>query len=131
MIEHSPDLRLASPPAGPAPTWWVVCLCANWCGTCRDYRTLFDTLALEHPELRCLWVDIEDEADLVGDVDVETFPTLLIADGATVRFMGPLLPQAPVLVRLLESLRAGQGARCTEPLAQALFDRLRAVSDSR
>ena len=33
----------ACPPA--ASGWWVVCLCADWCGTCRDYRALFDALA--------------------------------------------------------------------------------------
>ena len=24
----------------------VVCLCAEWCGTCRDYRATFDALKL-------------------------------------------------------------------------------------
>jgi thioredoxin 1 len=67
-----------------------VCLCANWCGTCRDYRPLFDDLARAHPQVRFVWVDIEDDADLAGDLDVETFPTLLIADGTTARFLGPL-----------------------------------------
>ncbi len=87
----------------------LVCLCAEWCGTCRDYRPLFDEVAARHAGLRVLWVDIEDEADLVGDVEVETFPTLLIADvvdGVTplVRFFGPLTPHAQTLARLVESL---------------------------
>ncbi|MGA0569392.1 thioredoxin family protein [Variovorax sp. VNK109] len=91
----------------------LVCLCAEWCGTCREYRPLFDEVAARHAGLHVLWVDIEDEADLVGDVEVETFPTLLIADVADasatprVRFFGPLTPHAQTLARLVESLDAG------------------------
>lgn len=119
---------MSSPAALPEPTptspgaatpcgWWAVCLCAAWCGTCGIYRPLFDELARAHPDVRFEWVDIEDESDLVGDLDVETFPTLLIADGERALFLGPLLPQAPVLTRLLTSLQAaapgsaGAGAR--------------------
>ena len=113
----------ACPPA--ASGWWVVCLCADWCGTCRDYRALFDALAPAYPGVRFVWVDIEDEADVAGDLDVETFPTLLIADGQTARFLGPLLPHAGVLSRLIESLQADQGSARADPQAQAVFERVR------
>ena len=58
------------------------------------------------------WVDIEDEADLVGDLDVETFPTLVIADDTQVRFAGPVTPQRDTLQRLLRAtvLEAQPGA---------------------
>ncbi|HAU57900.1 MAG TPA: thiol reductase thioredoxin [Comamonadaceae bacterium] len=112
-------------PITAASGWWAVCLCADWCGTCRDYRALFDALALAHPGVRFVWVDIEDESELAGELDVETFPTLLIADGQTVRFLGPLLPQAAVLSRLLESLQKGQGSGRADPQAQAVFERVR------
>ncbi|MFN3375172.1 MAG: thioredoxin family protein [Burkholderiaceae bacterium] len=121
---------LSAPPlstdnAQPATHWWVVCLCAGWCGTCREYRALFDTLAAAAaPHERWLWVDIEDDEDLTGDLDVETFPTLLIGEGSNARFLGPLLPQAAVLVRLLESLRASAGRADTDPQAQALLHRI-------
>ncbi len=115
------------PPATPASGWWAVCLCANWCGTCRDYRSIFDTLAQAHPGVRFEWVDIEDESELAGDLDVETFPTLLIADGRHARFLGPLLPQAPVLARLLASLQAGQGGPAAGGDAQEVFERVRAA----
>ena len=61
--------------------------------------------AQAHPGLVFRWVDVEDEAAAVGDLDVETFPTLVIgaADGG-VRFAGPVLPQAAQIPRLLKSL---------------------------
>jgi thioredoxin 1 len=121
----------SSPPAVPQATsatgWWAVCLCAGWCGTCRDYRLLFDELALSHPGVRFEWVDIEDESEIAGDLDVETFPTLLIADGQQARFLGPLLPQAGVLARLLTSLPASAAAVVVDADAQALFERVRAA----
>jgi hypothetical protein len=64
---------------------------------------------------------------VAGDLDVETFPTLLIAEGDAVRFLGPLLPQAPVLARLLASLRTGQGGAVADAEAQAVFERVRAA----
>lgn len=123
---HASTAPSTAEPQAAVGSWWAVCLCAAWCGTCREYRPLFDALAAEHPQVRFLWVDVEDEDDLVGDLDVETFPTLLIADGTHVRFLGPLLPQAPVLARLLSSLQAGEGTKAgVGAQAQAVFDRVR------
>ena len=109
----------------PARGWWAICLCAAWCGTCRDYRAVFDGLARAHPGVRFVWVDIEDEAELVDELDVETFPTLLLADGRQARFLGPLLPQAPALAWLLARLPKEPGS--AGPEAQAVFARVRAA----
>ena len=81
------------------------------------------------PQMRFEWVDIEDESELAGDLDVETFPTLLIADAHKARFLGPLLPHAAVLSRLIGSLRdAGPAAEAqVDPEAQALFSRVRSA----
>lgn len=103
------------------PTRWIVCLCATWCRTCDAYQTVFDNVALQHPELRFIWVDIEDEAALIGDLDIETFPTLLIADRQGVGFLGPVPPHAGVLARMLTSAPI-TGAQTPE--AQALWQRI-------
>lgn len=102
---------------------WVVCLCAAWCGVCRDYRALFDDVAAIHPRARFVWVDVEDESDLAGDIDVDTFPTVLLAAGGQARFLGPLLPQAGVLRRLVENLE-DQSALPAAHEAQALLARV-------
>ncbi|MBH1957532.1 MAG: thioredoxin family protein [Burkholderiales bacterium] len=85
---------------------WVVCLCADWCGLCRDYQAVMAQMAGRYPAFRFAWLDIEDQADLVGDIDVETFPTVLMADAQGTRFFGPLTPQANTLARLLDSLQS-------------------------
>ncbi len=95
----------------------VACLCAAWCHLCDDYRPVLRTIAAEMAasgaSLCWHWIDIEDEADLVGEVDVQTFPTLVIADRDGVRFAGPLTPQPDTLRRLLRStvVDAEAGAR--------------------
>lgn len=123
-----PESTPSSNPAARVPSsWWAVCLCAAWCGTCGVYRPLFDELARAHPDVRFEWVDIEDDSDIAGDLDVETFPTLLIADSERALFLGPLLPQAPVLARLLTSLQAAApGGAGAGGEAQAVFARVRA-----
>lgn len=97
----------ASEPSPSEPAAWVVCLCAQWCGLCRDYQGLFAQMATRYPSFRFVWLDVEDQADLAGDMDVETFPTLLLADAQGLRFFGPLTPQANTLARLLDSLQSG------------------------
>lgn len=81
----------------------VICLCAEWCGTCREYRPGFEGLAVEFPEIRFRWLDIEDHADEMGDLDVENFPTLLIFRGDFVLFYGTMLPHVGHLSRMVET----------------------------
>jgi thioredoxin 1 len=83
----------------------VVCLCAAWCRTCESYQQVFEAACAELPQagLQSRWIDIEDEAELIGDLDIETFPTLLIADDRHVRFAGPLTPQPETLRRVLRA----------------------------
>jgi thiol-disulfide isomerase/thioredoxin len=90
-----------------ARRWTVACLCAAWCGTCGSYRAAFDELAQRHPDKTFVWIDIEDHADLLGDLDIENFPTLLVQHGATVDFCGTVLPDAGVADRMIQSI-AGQ-----------------------
>ena len=107
----------------------MVCLCASWCGVCRDYQPAWQALAQQHPELRFIWLDVEDDAEMVGDLDVETFPTLLIADDQGPRFCAALAPQVALLERLLQSLRQDADAErphsaVSEPEVLALWQAL-------
>ncbi|MBV8635392.1 MAG: thioredoxin family protein [Burkholderiaceae bacterium] len=83
--------------------WVTACLCAAWCDTCTSYRAKFDELASMHPERRFVWIDIEDQADLIGDFDIENFPTLLIQQNGVVSFFGTTLPDMKLADRLLRA----------------------------
>jgi len=93
-------------PVDPGREFLVACLCAQWCGTCRDYRAGFEALAAQFPDMGFVWVDIEDHADAIGDIDVENFPTILIQRQESVLFFGTVLPDHALLKRLLETYAA-------------------------
>ena len=82
----------------------VTCLCAEWCGTCREYRTPFFALAERFPQADFVWLDVEYDAEQVGSLEVENFPTLRIEREGQVLFFGVMLPHAEHLSRLLEEL---------------------------
>lgn len=100
---------MSDTPSSSAPLL-VACLCAEWCGTCRDYRSIFDEAAQANADMRFVWVDIEDESEFVDPVEVENFPTLLVSDADGVRFFGTVLPHKDTLLRLLRSEREGRSA---------------------
>ena len=83
--------------------WVVACLCAAWCDTCQSYRRSFEQLAAQHPDKRFVWIDIEDQADFIGDIDVENFPTLLIQRRDAVAFFGTVLPDVKIADRLIQA----------------------------
>jgi hypothetical protein len=112
------------------PTLIVACLCAGWCRTCDGYAPVFEQvlqgLRAAHPTLQSHWIDIEDEAELLGDVDIETLPTVIVLDAQQVRFAGPLTPQPETLQRVL---RAALGTPAGVPVGPELHSfarRLRA-----
>jgi thioredoxin 1 len=109
------------------PTWWVACLCAAWCGVCRDWLPLFTAQARAHPHMHFAWIDVEDEDETMEEVDIETFPTLLVARGDEVLYMAPIPPMPTQFTRLLARLQAQPDPDPgTPPEANALLRRLKA-----
>ncbi len=102
-ITLEPDNRDEVAAALTGERWIVACLCAAWCGTCGSYRAAFEALAARHPEHAFVWIDIEDQAEVVGDLDVENFPTLLLQRGETVAFFGTVLPDPQVAERMIQA----------------------------
>lgn len=81
----------------------VACLCAAWCDVCNSYLPKFKALSDQHPEVLFLWIDIEDQASLVGDLDIDNFPTLLIQHQEVVSFFGTMQPDTLQLKRIILS----------------------------
>ncbi|MDP1655990.1 MAG: thioredoxin family protein [Hylemonella sp.] len=105
----------------------VVCLCALWCGVCRTYQPLFESLQVQFEgAARFAWLDIEEESELLGEIEVENFPTLLLLQGSTPLFFGPLTPQAGMLTQLVQTGLAGR----LDPLAHAAVRALASLVQS-
>jgi thiol-disulfide isomerase/thioredoxin len=110
------------------PALLVVCLCAAWCTTCEAYRATLAALASARPDLRFAWIDIEDDADELGESapDIENFPTVQIQQEGRVLFHGTLLPQAGALAALLDAqargaLSPGDAGRVPQTMAEAVW----------
>ena len=82
----------------------VACLCATWCKTCSEFRDTFDKLAKQSAGAKFVWLDVEDDSALAGDIDIENFPTLAVFRGDQPLFYGVTMPQEGVVARTLASL---------------------------
>ena len=83
----------------------VAVLCATWCKTCTEFRGTFDKLAKENADAKFVWLDVEDDSAMVGDLDIENFPTLAVFRGDKPLFYGVTMPQEGVVARTLASLK--------------------------
>ena len=101
----------------------VVCLCAAWCDTCEEFKGTFARLADADPQSAYVWIDIEDDSELVGDLDIENFPTLAVFRGGTPLFYGVTLPQEAVVARTLAAVRADAPVQKNIPEAIAVLPR--------
>jgi hypothetical protein len=97
----------------------VLCFCAAWCDACKACQ--------QHPDVCFIWADIEDYPELLGDEDVENFPTIAIVQEAQIRFMGTLLPHIEHLNRLIETMHTPGRPQSTS-LPEDLIEQLKTLS---
>lgn len=112
----------------PASRFLVAGLCAQWCGTCREWRAVFDAQARAYSEgADFVWVDVEDHDEVMGAVEVDNFPTVLIARGDEVLFFGTITPHAGTLARLVREALHGHMTQVENPALAGLAQRVRAL----
>lgn len=112
-----------------ADEWLVACLCADWCQICQTWQPAFERLARElSASARVMWVDIEDEEDTLGPVEVDDFPTLLVARGEEVLFFGTIRADERSVVQVFERARRGELARVEDRRLVGLPGRLRRLA---
>jgi thioredoxin-like negative regulator of GroEL len=86
----------------------VACFCAAWCRTCDDYVHVVEKLKTQYADQAdFVWVDIEDQSDVLDDVDVENFPTLLVSRPDQVYFWGTVLPHSATAAQLIDRVLSG------------------------
>ena len=96
------DLRARD--AGRSRPLRVVALCAAWCDTCNQFRAVFERIAVTHRDACFVWLDIEDDSEICGEVDVENFPTLAIFRMEAPLHFGVSLPHEATVVRLVDEM---------------------------
>jgi thioredoxin 1 len=124
LTADDPRAREAYFAAGTTPL--VVALCAAWCDSCNEFRTTFERIAQARPEMYFLWLDIEDDSEICGDIDIENFPTLAIYRGTRLLHYGVSLPQEGTVARLIDEIAERSEADAAAP--QAVHDLPRSLS---
>jgi thioredoxin 1 len=63
---------------------------ANWCGPCKMLTPSVEKLANEHPEVKVVKVDIDNEPEIAMNYQVQSIPTLITFKNgeATARQLG-------------------------------------------
>ena len=116
----------------PADEWLIACLCADWCQICQTWQPTFERLSSDlSSKARVLWVDIEDEEDTLGPVEVDDFPTLLVARGDEVLFFGTIRAEERSVVQVFERARRGELVRVEDRRLAGLPGRLRGLERGR
>jgi thioredoxin reductase (NADPH) len=104
-------------------TLLVVCLCAEWCTVCRDFKSEYHTLAQQHPEMVFAYLDIEDDETLIGALELDDFPTLAVFRGDTLAHFGVVKAKRDNMASLLRKLSVSPLRSLTPPPAlQPLCD---------
>jgi thioredoxin reductase (NADPH) len=95
----------------------VVCLCAAWCDTCTAFRASFERIAEARPREVFVWLDVEDDSEICGDIDIENFPTLAVYRGGRLLHYGVSLPQEGSVARLVDELGTRTSTAADAPQA--------------
>ena len=68
---------------------------APWCGPCRQFAPVFESMSETHPDIVFAKVNTEDEQELAGHFQIRSIPTLMIFRERIVVFSQPgALPPA-------------------------------------
>ncbi len=57
---------------------------AEWCGPCKRLGPVLEDFAQQHPDIRVVQVNVDENSDLVGRYGVKAMPTLLVIRGGQV-----------------------------------------------
>jgi thioredoxin reductase (NADPH) len=109
--------RLSLAQSTKSQTLLVVCLCAEWCAVCRDFKPEYLALAQQHPEILFAYLDIEDDEAFIGALELDDFPTLAIFRGNALIYFGVAKAKRDNVVHLLQKLTASPPQPLTPPSA--------------
>jgi thioredoxin 1 len=78
---------------------------AAWCGPCRSFAPVYDTVSDANPDIVFAKVDTEAEQGLAGAFAISSIPTLMaIRDGVVLYSQAGALPEAG-LTNLVQAIR--------------------------
>ena len=77
----------------------LVIFCAAWCGVCRDLNKTWLTQP-SNLNMQMHWVDIDDHADQLENLEFESFPYIATFKNKKLSFFGTVLPNITVIEKI-------------------------------
>ena len=103
----------------------VLFLCAEWCGVCRDLKGMFEELSAIHPSVQWTWVDVEDHSEIFDDLELDTFPSLLVILNKRPWFFGSIEPRKDVVLRIVTEILESPSPMLSAPIDATVVELLR------
>lgn len=70
----------------------LILFCAEWCASCREFKPHFNSLEIKG--LSKLWLDIEDHAALVDEVEINNLPAIFaVSEDGLSSYFGEIPPK--------------------------------------
>jgi thiol-disulfide isomerase/thioredoxin len=92
-----------------ADRWLVICFCAEWCSVCRGFFDSFAAFSQDygarHDNTVFLYIDIDEDESLTGDLMIEDFPAFAICRNDALVFFGVLKARGTAIEQKLQQLR--------------------------
>lgn len=74
---------------------------APWCGPCRMVVPIVEEIAEEHPEIKVVKINVQDEQELAAQFQVSSIPTLMVVkNGKITNHAVGARPKAQILTML-------------------------------
>jgi hypothetical protein len=99
----------------------ILVVCADWCSVCRSYKVILNDLS----GFDINWIDINDFESLTDEIEIETFPSVIIFDETDILFFGPIEPNKNSLTSLLSAVKTTPSKTTHPELALAIKTWLR------
>jgi thioredoxin 1 len=78
---------------------------APWCGPCRQFAPVFESMSESHPDIVFAKINTEEERELAGHFQIRSIPTLMVFRQQVIVFAQPgALPPA-ALASIIEKVK--------------------------